>query len=64
MNLLEEQKNNKLRLVEINTYYGKQYNAHTYIKKKKENIQKCFVVYSVSYTLTYLFLFLLVKFLF
>ena len=31
MNLLEEQKNNKLRLVEINTYYGKQYNAHTRI---------------------------------
>jgi hypothetical protein len=26
--LLEEQKNNKIRLVEINTYYGKQYNAH------------------------------------
>jgi hypothetical protein len=28
LNLLEEQKNNKIRLVEINTYYGKQYNAH------------------------------------
>jgi hypothetical protein len=31
MNLLEEQKYNKLRLVEINTYYGKQYNTHTKI---------------------------------
>ena len=28
LNLLEEQKNNKIRLVEINTYYGKQYSAH------------------------------------
>ena len=28
LNLLEEQKNNKIRLVEINAYYGKQYNAH------------------------------------
>jgi hypothetical protein len=28
---LEEQKYNKLRLVEINTYYGKQYNTHTKI---------------------------------
>lgn len=28
LNLLEEQKNNKIRLVEINTYYGKKYNAH------------------------------------
>ena len=28
LNLIEEQKNNKIRLVEINTYYGKQYNAH------------------------------------
>jgi len=31
MNLLEEQKYNKLRLVEINTYYGKKYNTHTRI---------------------------------
>ena len=28
LNLLEAQKNNKIRLVEINTYYGKKYNAH------------------------------------
>jgi hypothetical protein len=28
LNLIEEQKNNKIRLVEINTYYGKKYNAH------------------------------------
>jgi hypothetical protein len=28
LNLLESQKNNKIRLVEINTYYGKQYDAH------------------------------------
>ena len=31
LNLLESQKNNKIRLVEINTYYGKQYNAHKQI---------------------------------
>ena len=31
MNLLEEQKYNKLRLVEINTYYGKKYNTNTKI---------------------------------
>lgn len=34
VNLLEEQKNNKLRVVEINTYYGKRYNAY---KKNDEN---------------------------
>jgi hypothetical protein len=28
LNLLESEKNNKIRLVEINTYYSKQYNAH------------------------------------
>jgi hypothetical protein len=33
MNLLEEQKYNKLRLVEINTYYGKRYNAHSKLMK-------------------------------
>lgn len=33
MNLLEEQKNNKLRLVEINTYYGKRYNSHSGLMK-------------------------------
>jgi hypothetical protein len=33
MNLIQEQKNNKLRLVEINTYYGKRYNAHTMLMK-------------------------------
>ena len=33
LNFLEEQKNNKIRLVEINTYYGKQYNAHKEIMK-------------------------------
>jgi hypothetical protein len=31
LNLLEAQKNNKIRLVEINTYYGKQYDAHKQI---------------------------------
>jgi SMC interacting uncharacterized protein involved in chromosome segregation len=33
MNLIEEEKNNKLRLVEINTYYGKRYNAHSKLMK-------------------------------
>lgn len=33
LNLIEDQKYNKLRLVEINTYYGKQYNAHTRLMK-------------------------------
>jgi gamma-glutamylcyclotransferase (GGCT)/AIG2-like uncharacterized protein YtfP len=33
LNVIEDQKNNKLRLVEINTYYGKRYNAHTSIMK-------------------------------
>jgi hypothetical protein len=33
LNVIENQKNNKLRLVEINTYYGKRYNAHTSIMK-------------------------------
>jgi hypothetical protein len=31
--LLADQKNDKLRLVEINTYYGKRFNAHTEIVK-------------------------------
>ena len=33
LNLLEAQKNNKLRMVQINTYYGKQYSAHKDIAK-------------------------------
>jgi hypothetical protein len=33
MNLLQDEKYNKLRLVEINTYYGKRYNAHTKLMK-------------------------------
>jgi hypothetical protein len=33
LNLLEDQKNNKLRLVEINTYYGKKYNAQSKLMK-------------------------------
>ena len=33
LQLLEDQKYNKLRLVEINTYYGKQYNAHAGLMK-------------------------------
>jgi hypothetical protein len=33
LNLLEDQKYNKLRLVEINTYYGKRYDAHSKIMK-------------------------------
>jgi hypothetical protein len=31
MNLLDDQKSNKMRLVQINTYYGKRYGAHTKI---------------------------------
>ena len=33
LQLLEDEKNNKLRLVEINTYYGKKYNANANIMK-------------------------------
>ena len=33
LQLLEDEKYNKLRLVEINTYYGKQYNAHAWLMK-------------------------------
>lgn len=33
LNLLEDEKYNKLRLVEINTYYGKQYNAYKDVAK-------------------------------
>lgn len=33
LNLLQQEKNNKIRLVGINTYYGKQYNAHKDIMK-------------------------------
>jgi hypothetical protein len=33
LNLLEAQKNNTLRLVEINTYYGKRYRAHSKLMK-------------------------------
>jgi len=33
LNLIQDEKYNKLRLVEINTYYGKRYNAHTLIMK-------------------------------
>ena len=33
MNLIEDQKNNKLRLVGINTYFGKRYNAHSKLMK-------------------------------
>jgi len=33
LNLLEDQKNNKIRLVQINTFYGKQYDAHKQIMK-------------------------------
>lgn len=33
MNLIEDQKYNKLRLVEINTYFGKRYNAHAKLMK-------------------------------
>jgi hypothetical protein len=33
LNMLESQKNNKLRMVEINTYYGKQYSAYKDIAK-------------------------------
>jgi hypothetical protein len=34
LNELETIKNNKMRMVEINTYYGKRYKAHTQIIKK------------------------------
>ena len=33
INIMEDQKNNKLRLVEINTYFGKRYNAHANLMK-------------------------------
>jgi hypothetical protein len=33
LNLIQDQKYNKLRLVEINTYYGKRYSAHTQLMK-------------------------------
>lgn len=33
MNMIENERYNKLRLVEINTYYGKRYNAHAKIMK-------------------------------
>ena len=33
LNLIEDQKYNKLRSVEINTYYGKRYNAHSKLMK-------------------------------
>jgi hypothetical protein len=33
LNLLQADKNNKIRLVTINTYYGKQYNAHKEVMK-------------------------------
>ena len=33
LNLIQDEKSNKLRLVEINTYYGKRYNAHTQLMK-------------------------------
>jgi hypothetical protein len=33
MNLIKNERYNKLRLVEINTYYGKRYNAHAKIMK-------------------------------
>lgn len=33
LNMIEEQKHNKVRLVEINTYYGKRYNAHSRLMK-------------------------------
>jgi hypothetical protein len=33
INLIEDRKNNKLRLVEINTYFGKRYNAHANLMK-------------------------------
>jgi hypothetical protein len=33
MNLIRDEKYNKLRLVEINTYYGKRYDAHAKIMK-------------------------------
>ena len=34
LNQLETSKNNKMRMVEINTYYGKRYKAHTQLIKK------------------------------
>ena len=33
INVMEDRKNNKLRLVEINTYFGKRYNAHANLMK-------------------------------
>ncbi len=31
--MLEEEKNNNIRLVEINTYYGQKYSEHSYLMK-------------------------------
>lgn len=33
LNMLENQKTNKLRMIEINNYYGKRYNAHSLLMK-------------------------------
>ena len=33
MNMIEDQKYNKLRLIQINTYYGKRYNTHSKLMK-------------------------------
>ena len=33
LNMIEDQKSNKMRMVEINTYYGKQYNSHSQLMK-------------------------------
>jgi hypothetical protein len=33
MNIIQDQKLNKMRMVEINTYYGKRYNAHSKLMK-------------------------------
>jgi hypothetical protein len=51
MNLLEEQKNNKLRLVEINTYYGKRYN--TYSKLMKTIVYICIPIIILALLFNY-----------
>ena len=49
MNLLEDQKNDKLRLVEINTYYGKQYNSQSSLMKLIIIICVPIIILSVLY---------------
>ena len=55
LNLLEDQKYNKLRLVEINTYYGKRYNAHSGLMKTI--VIMCIPIIILTILIIFLFLF-------